>query len=203
MQSRKKLIPVADRVKVVKKMWTDWKHKNTAMRANFTFNYCPQTLGRKMEAPQFQLQHMSLALEEEFAGVRDDCRVLALASYGTDKAARGEREKGVARHENFHLCAFAAAAYQLAWTNDTRFEVISHVRHALDPDRRKFIRDPATGLQRDTAIWGQQRLIFGRNPEETMCEHTPQNDWVKYPTSDEVSHMHVVTSHPTPPPASL
>lgn len=184
--AEEKLITEAERVAVAKTMYADSEHAFIAMRANFTFNYCAQALGRKMEPARLQLNHMHLIANTD-DDVLDDCRVLGLQSYGTDKAARAARQKGVARHRNPYLCSFAAAAYQLAWTNDVRGkEVISYVRHAADKDRRTGWTDDA-GVRRLVPLWGLRRLVFGNDPEETASESVFHKDWDRYPTSDKVS----------------
>ena len=172
-----RIIKVPEREQMVKAVWRDSKHKHTAMRFAFTLNYRVQSLGRKMEAPRFHLGHMYLEANDDFEDIADDCRVLGLESYGTDKKARGAREKGVTRHKNFHLCSFAAAAYQLAWTNDCAGkEVISYVRHALDrqADRRHM------GSWKRVTRWRGFRLIFGKDQEDTASESLLQKDWEKY-----------------------
>ena len=161
-----KIITEAERVAVIKRMYADREHMFIAMRANFTFNYCAQALGRKMEPACLQLSHMYL-INNTDDDILDDCRVLGLQSYGTDKAASQARQKGVARHKNPYLCSFAAAAYQLAWTNDARGkEVMPYIRHAMDSDRRTF----SSAVNRIVPVWGLRRLVFGNDPEMTASE---------------------------------
>ena len=183
-----KIITEDERVQVVRKMYVDAdepKHMYRAMRHNFTFNYCVQALGRIMEPSCIRLSHMSLITDVP-DDIADDCRVLGIASFGTDKAARKQREKGVARHKNPHLCAFAAAAYQLAWTNDVRGkEVISYIRHASDPDRGAYVEN-ASGQQVFAPIWTLRHLVFGDDPEMVGSESLFQKDWKAYPTSTQV-----------------
>ena len=103
-QDDKKIITIAEREMVVKSMWRDSAHKTTAMRFNVTFNCLAQSLGRKMEAPRLQLRHLSLIRNEDFAeDVADHCRLLGMHSFSTDKGVKDERNKGAARHKNFHL----------------------------------------------------------------------------------------------------
>ena len=145
------------------------------MRANFTFNYCAQALGRKMEPAHLQLNHMYLIANTD-DDILDGCRILGLQSYGTDKAARATRQKAVARHRKPYLCSFAAAAYQLTWTNDARgMVVLPYVRHAMDTDRRKGWTDDA-GVRRLVPVWGLRRLVSGNSPEETASESLFHDD---------------------------
>ena len=183
-----KIVTEDERVQVVRKMYVDAdqpKHMYRAMRHNFTFNYRVQALGRTMEPSWIQLFHMSLITDAP-DDIADDCRVLGIASFGTDKAARKQQEKGVTRHKNPHLCAFAAAAYQLAWTNDVRGkEVISYIRHASDPDRRASVKN-ASGQQVFAPIWTLRHLVFGNDAEELGSQNLFQKDWKAYPTSAQV-----------------
>ena len=138
-------------------MYADSQHDFIAMRANFTFNYCAQAMGCKMEPARLQLNHMYLIANTD-DDIQDDYRVLGLQSYGTNEAARAARQKGVARHRNPYLCSFAAAAYQVAWTNDVRGkEVIPYVRHPMDKDRWKFVT--AAGVRKLVPVWGVRRLV--------------------------------------------
>lgn len=181
-----KLITEAERVAVIKRMYADREHMFIAMRANFTFNYCAQAMGRKMEPSCLQLSHIFLIPGAD-DDILDDCHVLGLQSYGTDKAARTARQKGVARHRNPYLCSFAAAAYQMAWTNDVRNkDVIPYIKHAMDQDRRKVVKD-ASGAEKFAPVWSLRRLVFGDDPERTASESVFHKDWNRYPTSETVS----------------
>ena len=136
--------------------------------------------------PSLTLTPFCLVLHKgcHYDDILDDCRVLGLQSYGTDKAASQARQKGVARHKNPYLCSFAAAAYQLAWTNDARGkEVMPYIRHAMDSDRRTF----SSAVNRIVPVWGLRRLVFGNDPEMTASEGCLHDDWDRYPTSERVS----------------